>query len=81
MTQQLSLFPNSPLELLNRLQEKRFADLEVALNPVDEMFTASTRLRNSRNFMELLEETFSRYSRTWSRSFRFSVHKRKSLCN
>ena len=55
MTQQLSLFPNSPLDMLNRVQEKRLADLEVALNPVDEVFTASTRLRNSRNFMELLD--------------------------
>ena len=55
MTQQLSLFPNSPLDTLNRLQDKKFADLEVALNPVDEVFTASTRLRNSRNFMELLD--------------------------
>ena len=55
MTQQLSLFPNSPLDMLNRVQEKKLADLEVALNPVDEVFTASTRLRNSRNFMELLD--------------------------
>lgn len=55
MTQQLSLFPNSPLDRLNRLQDKKCADLEVALNPVDEVFTASTRLRNSRNFMELLD--------------------------
>jgi len=55
MTQQLSLFPNSPLDRLNRLQDKKCGDLEVALNPVDEVFTASTRLRNSRNFMELLD--------------------------
>ena len=55
MTQQLSLFPNSPLDTLDRLQDKKFADLEVALSPVDEVFKASTRLRNSRNFMELLD--------------------------
>ena len=55
MTQQLSLFPNSPLDTLNRQQDNKFADLEVALSPVDEVFTASTRLRNSRNFMELLD--------------------------
>jgi len=55
MTQQLSLFPNSPLDKLNRQQDNKFADLEVALSPVDEVFTASTRLRNSRNFMELLD--------------------------
>ncbi len=55
MTQQLSLFPDSPLDTLNRLQDTTFADLEVALNPVDEVFTASTRLRSNRNFMELLD--------------------------
>ena len=55
MTQQLSLFPDSPLDTLNRLQDTKFADLEVALSPVDEMFTASTRLRSNRNFMELLD--------------------------
>ena len=54
MTQQMSLFPNGILETLNLQQTKNFTDLEVALNPVDEMFTASTRLRNSRDFMELL---------------------------
>ena len=54
MTQQLSLFPNSPLDTPNRLQDKKFADIDVALSPVDEVFSASTRLRNSRNFMELL---------------------------
>jgi hypothetical protein len=55
MTQQLSLFPNSPLDKLNRLPDKKFAALEVALSPVDEVFTASTRLRSSRNFIELLD--------------------------
>ena len=55
MTQQLSLFPNSPLDTLDRLQDKKFADLEVALSPVDEVFKASMRLRNSHNFMGLLD--------------------------
>jgi len=55
MTQQLSLFPNSPLGGLNRQQDNKFPDFEVALSPVDEVFTASTRLRSGRNFMELLE--------------------------
>jgi hypothetical protein len=64
MTQQLSLFPNSALDTLNRLQDKKLADLEVALNPVDEVFTASTRLRKSHNFLELLDfiARFSNYS-------------------
>ena len=55
MTKQLSLFPDSPLDTLNRLQNTKFADLDAALSPVDEMFTASTRLRSNRNFMELLD--------------------------
>ena len=55
MTQQLSLFPNSPLDTLNRQQDDKFADLEITLSPVDEVFTTSTRLRNSHNFMELLD--------------------------
>ena len=55
MTQQLSLFPNSPLETLNRLQDKTFADLDAALSPVDEVFAASPRFHNSLNFMELLD--------------------------
>ena len=55
MTQQLSLFPNSALDTLNHLQDNKFAQLEAALSPVDEVFTASTQLRNSLNFMELLD--------------------------
>ncbi len=64
MTEQLSLFPNSPLDTLNCLQDKKFADFEAALSPVDEVFTASSRLRNSRNFMELLNfiVRFPKYS-------------------
>ena len=61
MTQQMSLFPNGTLETLNLSQNKNLVDLELALNPVDEMFAASTRLRNSRNFMELIAR-FPNYS-------------------
>ena len=55
MTQQLSLFPNSALDTLNRLQENQFPQLEAALSPVDEVFSASTRFRNSLYLMELLD--------------------------
>ncbi len=55
MTQQLSLFPNSPLNPPNRLQAKTIAELDAALGPVDEMFAASTRFRNSQTFMKLLD--------------------------
>ena len=55
MTQQLSLFPNSPLNTPNRLPDKTFAELDAALSPVDEVFATSTRFRNSFNFMELLD--------------------------
>ncbi|MGD2013299.1 MAG: hypothetical protein PVG84_06120, partial [Desulfobacterales bacterium] len=55
MTQQLSLFPNSPLNPPNRLQVETIAELDAALSPVDEMFAASTRFRNSQNFMKLLD--------------------------
>ena len=55
MTQQLSLFPNSPLNPPNRLQDKTIAELDAALSPVDEMFVTSTRFRNSQNFMKLLD--------------------------
>ncbi|MGD8664307.1 MAG: ImmA/IrrE family metallo-endopeptidase [Desulfobacterales bacterium] len=55
MTQQLSLFPNSPLNPPNRLQDKTIAELDAVLSPVDEMFAANTRFRNSQNFMKLLD--------------------------
>ena len=55
MTQQLSLFPNSLLNPPNRLQDKTIAELDAALSPVDEMFVASTRFRNSQNLMKLLD--------------------------
>jgi len=35
MTEQLSLFPNSTLNLLDTLQDENTTDLESALNPVD----------------------------------------------
>ena len=64
MTQQLSLFPNSSLKRLSRSQDKIFAELDVILSPVDEVFTASTRFRKSHNFMELLDfiARFTNYS-------------------
>ena len=55
MTQQMSLFPDGTLDGLNLQRNKYFTDLETALNPIDEMFAAVTRLRNSHDFMELLE--------------------------
>jgi Zn-dependent peptidase ImmA (M78 family) len=54
MTQQLSLFPDSPLNISNSLTDEKLADLETLLNPVDEVFAASSRFRDSRNVMELL---------------------------
>ena len=54
MTQQLSLFPNSSLNTLNHLQDKKFAELDATLGPVDEVFTASRQFRNSHELMELL---------------------------
>jgi len=54
MTRQLSLFPDSPLNLSNQPQDNTPADLEAIVNPVDEMFAASTRFRDSRNLVELL---------------------------
>jgi len=54
MTRQLSLFPESPLNLANRPKDNTLADLEAIFNPVDEMFAASTRFRDSRYLVELL---------------------------
>ena len=54
MTKQLSLFPDSPLNLSNNLKDKNLADLETIFNPVDEMFAASTRFRDNRYLIELL---------------------------
>ena len=54
MTEQLSLFPDSALNLLNTLQDENIADLETAFNPVDEVFAALERFRRSPDFMELV---------------------------
>jgi hypothetical protein len=54
MTKQLSLFPDSSLNLIDTLQDNNSADLETAFNPVDEVFAATARFRNSRDFMELM---------------------------
>jgi hypothetical protein len=55
MTEQLSLFPNSTLNLLDTLQEDATADMEGALNPVDEVFASLTRFRRSHDFIELMQ--------------------------
>jgi len=55
MTKQLSLFPDSSLNLLDTLQGNNSADLETASNPVDEVFAAISRFRSNRNFMELMQ--------------------------
>lgn len=54
MTEQLSLFPDSALNLSDTLQDENIADLETAFNPVDEVFAALVRFRSSRDFMELV---------------------------
>jgi hypothetical protein len=55
MTKQLSLFPDSPLNLANSLMEDKIAALETVLNPVDEIFAAGPRFRNSQNLIDLLD--------------------------
>ena len=55
MTEQLSLFPNSTLNLLDTLQDENIAELEGALNPVDEVFASLARFRSSHDFIELLQ--------------------------
>ncbi len=55
MTEQLSLFPNSTLNLLDTLQEDNTADMEGALNPVDEVFASLTRFRRRHDFIELMQ--------------------------
>jgi hypothetical protein len=54
MTKQLSLFPDSPSDLSNRLKDEGLVNVETIFNPVDEMFAASTRFRDSRYLIELL---------------------------
>ena len=54
MTKQLSLFPHSALNLTGSLQDEQAADLDMALNPVDEIFSSLARFKSGRGFMELL---------------------------
>jgi hypothetical protein len=54
MTKQLSLFPDSPENPAGSLLDHKIAALATALNPVDELFAASTRFRNIRILTELL---------------------------
>ena len=53
MTEQLSLFPDSALNLSDTLQDENIAD-QTAFNPVDEVFAALERFRSSRDFMEFV---------------------------
>jgi hypothetical protein len=64
MTKQLSLFPDSSLNLADSLLAEKIATLETLLNPVDEIFAVSNRFRDSRNLMELLDfiARFSNFS-------------------
>jgi len=64
MTEQLRLFPDSTLKLLDPLQDDNIADLETAFNPVDELFASLARFRSSRDFMELMQfmSRFHNYS-------------------
>ena len=55
MTEQLSLFPHSTLNLLDTVQDDNIADLEGALNPVDEVFASLARFRTSDDFTELMQ--------------------------
>jgi hypothetical protein len=54
MTKQLSLFPDSPLSIPASLTDEKLADFETVHNPVDEVFAASARFRDSRNVVDLL---------------------------
>ena len=64
MTEQLSLFPDSSLNMLKAMQDDKITVLETALNPVDEVFAATSRFRNSRDLIELLHfiARFPKYS-------------------
>ena len=55
MTEQLRLFPDNALNLLDNLQVETTADVEAAFNPVDEVFAALARFKSGRGFMELLQ--------------------------
>ena len=54
MTEQLSLFPKSPLESASTAVDATLAENENVLNPVDEMFTARRRFRDRDHVIELL---------------------------
>ena len=54
MTQQLSLFPDSPSEIFKAAADETLADVESLLNPVDEMFAACRRFRNRDHVIDLL---------------------------
>ena len=54
MTEQMSLFPNSALNLIDSLQGEHATDLDMAFNPVDEIFVSLARFKSGRGFMELI---------------------------
>jgi hypothetical protein len=54
MTRQLSLFSDSALKLSENQPDEKLIDLEAIHNPVDEVFAASARFRDSRTVMDLL---------------------------
>jgi hypothetical protein len=54
MTQQLSLFPDSALNLEDGLQDDIAANLDMPLNPVDEIFSFLACFKSNRGFMELI---------------------------
>ena len=54
MTKQLSLFPDGHLSIPESLTDEKIGDFETLHNPVDEMFAASTRFRDSHRLVDLL---------------------------
>lgn len=64
MTEQLSLFPDNALNLIDTLPDENLTELDTALNPVDEVFASLTRFRNSREFVDLMQfiSRFPNYS-------------------
>ena len=55
MTEQLSLFPDSTLNLTDRLQDEQTTDLDMVFNSVDEVFTSLASFKSGRGFMKLLQ--------------------------
>ena len=55
MSQQLDLFPQSCTVSNETLQKNLFADLEIELNAVDEIFSNDPRYRRSQAYIELLD--------------------------